>query len=76
MWGPLYVQEKLMQYRLEELERAAQHAIPPEPAVPSRWRRMAASAGRTLVRWGTRLQQAAQPEFAPGETGHLAGAGD
>jgi hypothetical protein len=74
MWGPLYVQEKMMQYRLEELDREGRR--PRLQAEGTRlWRRLADRAGRTLVRWGTRLQAAGYaPEFAPGESPHLAGA--
>ena len=73
MWGSLYVQEKLMQQRLEEFERDACHGPLPEPPPPG-WRRLAASLGKTLIRWGTRLQRMAQPDFQPADAARLAGA--
>lgn len=74
MWGPLYVQEKLMEFRFEEAQRNARRRVSPESSPRSLRRLLADKAGRGLVRLSTLPQEWSRREIHPSDSANMAGA--
>jgi len=73
MWGPVYVEEKLHEFRQEEQARRERRGLTTEARERKPRRAAADRLGGALVRLGTRLQAWAQGK---GRDADLAGAED